>query len=161
VPGDLADGTRLCDRGFVSGPGHDNGFNREKSNDVCFTVQGDTPAKVPAPAETSPTPGPPEQSAPPETPDVAPGPGPQPASPLASPVNRATPIPAPIGAGPAGGGTPGTAVGPETTVLGTQEVLPRTGSKVEGLVRLATLALLLGGICLLAGRRPGRCVDSE
>ena len=35
VPGDLADGTRLCDRGFVSGPGNDNRFDREKSNDVC------------------------------------------------------------------------------------------------------------------------------
>ena len=164
VPGDLADGTRLCDRGFISGPGHDNGFHREKSNDVCFTVQGDTPATVPAPAETSPAPGPPERSAPPAplgTPDVAPGPGQLPPSSLASPVNSAPPIPAPIGAGPAGRGTPGTAVGPDTAVLGTRDVLPRTGSTVGGPVRLATLALLLGGICLLAGWRPGRSVGLE
>ena len=158
VPGDLADGTRLCDRGFVSGPGHDNRFDRDKSNDVCFTVQGDTPATVPAPAETSPAP------APSGTPDVAPGPGPLPAGPVASPVNSATPMPVPIGASPAGRGTPGTAVGPDTTVLGIaaeQDVLPRTGSTVEGPVRLAALALLLGGICLLASRRPGRRIDSE
>ena len=56
VPSDLADGTRLCDRGFVSGPGGDNGFAREKSNDVCFTVRGDIPATVPAPAENLPAP---------------------------------------------------------------------------------------------------------
>ena len=137
VPGDLADGTRLCDRGFVSGPGHDNRFDREKSNDVCFTVQGDTPTKVPAPPETPP------------------------ASSFISPVNSATPIPAPVGAGPAGRGTPGTGVGPDATVLGERDILPRTGSAVEGPVRLATLALLLGGICLLASWRPGRSTGSE
>jgi hypothetical protein len=121
VPGDLADGTRLCDRGFVSGPGNDNGFDREKSNDVCLTVQGA-----------------PERSAPP--------------APLETSVDSAPPIPAPVGAGTAGRGTPGARFGPETTVLGKQDILPRTGSAVEGTLRLATLALLLGGICLLASR---------
>jgi hypothetical protein len=51
---------------------------------------------------------------------------------------------------------PGTEVGPDATVLGVQDVLPRTGSAIEGPVRLATLTLLLGGICLLASWRPGR-----
>ena len=155
VPGDLADGTRLCDRGFVSGPGNDNGFDREKSNDVCFTVRGDAPATTPAPAETSPAPVVP---APPSS--ATPAPSGASASPLASPVDSATPIPGQVGAGPAGEGRPGTAVGPEATVLGTQDVLPRTGSAIEGQVRLATLALLLGGVCLLASRRPGRSKGS-
>jgi len=64
VPGDVADGTPLCDRAFISGAGHDNGFDREKSNDVCPTAQGDTAARAPAPAETetSPAPGAPERS---------------------------------------------------------------------------------------------------
>ena len=157
VPGDLADGTRLCDRGFVSGPGNDDGFAREKSNDVCFTVRGDMPATAPAP---SPAPAPSEApvapAAPLGTPDAPSGPEPRPVSSLASPVDSATPIPAQVGAGPAGQGTPGTAVGPDATVLGTQDVLPRTGSAIHGHVRLATLALLLGGICLLAGWRLAR-----
>jgi hypothetical protein len=144
VPGDLADGTRLCDRGFVSGPGVENGFDRQKSNDVCLTVQGDTtPSEAAAPPVT-----------PSATPDVAAGPGPLPASSLASPVGGATPSPGPIAVGPAGGGTPGTEISPDTAVLGQQlNVLPRTGSAVEAPVRLAALALLLGGMCLLAGGR--------
>ncbi|TMK37788.1 MAG: hypothetical protein E6G66_19335 [Actinobacteria bacterium] len=88
-------------------------------------------------------------------PDVGAGPAPLPTSALVSPVAGATPSPAPIAVGPAGGGTPGTEIIPDTAVLGQQQtVLPRTGSAVEAPVRLATLALLLGGICLLAsGRR--------
>ncbi|HYT38835.1 MAG TPA: hypothetical protein VEN99_04955 [Acidimicrobiia bacterium] len=125
VPDNLADGTRLCDRGFVSGPDGENGFNREKSNDVCFTVRGEAPT---------------------------------PTSSLASPADTAIPSPAPIPLGPAGRGTPGTDIAPDTTVLGQQQqhVLPRTGSSVEGPLRLGSLALLLGGICMLAGGRRRR-----
>ena len=148
VPGDLADGTRLCDRGFVSGPGNNAGFNREKSNDVCFTVRGDLPATVPVPAETTLETEAPASSATP-TPSEAPVASEAPVTPTAT-------IPAPVTAGPAGRGRPGTAIGPDdTTVLGTRAVLPRTGSAIDGLVRLATLTLLLGGICLLAGRTGG------
>jgi hypothetical protein len=154
VPGDLADGTRLCDRGFVSGPGNDNRFDREKSNDVCFTVRGDMPATAPAPsAMPAPSEAPVAPAAPSGTPDAASGPEPRPVSSLPSPVDSATPIPAQAGAGPAGQGMPGTGIGPDATVLGTQDVLPRTGSAIEGPVRLATLALFLGGICLLASSR--------
>ena len=158
VPGDLPDGTRLCDRGFVSGQGNDNNFAREKSNDVCLTVRGDTPVTTPAPplAPAPPAvPAPPAApSAPSGPPDAAPAPPPPPATALASPVDSATPIPAPVVAGPAGHGSPGTAVGPDTSVLGARDVLPRTGSAIEGALRLAALTLLVGGICLLAGRRP-------
>jgi LPXTG-motif cell wall-anchored protein len=175
VPGDLTDGTRLCDRGFVSGPAGD-GFGREKSNDVCFIVRGDRPAEGPAPAvtpvptETVPSPDTPGTSDSPGTPDAPSGapeaeltapevtPGPAPAkltaTPLASPVTATTPTPAPILAGPAGQGPPGTQVAPETVVADQPPAtLPQTGSATEKTVRLGILALLLGGISLVAGRR--------
>ncbi|HEV7865274.1 MAG TPA: hypothetical protein VGR20_21440 [Acidimicrobiia bacterium] len=179
VPGDLAEGARLCDRGFVSGPGADNGFDREKSNDVCFIVRGDVAAETSVPAETgsvpeSPAPSSPSSpSAPAETPssdstvdsappsgtsDVAQGPVPLPVSSFAAPVSS----PAPITAGPAGRGTPGTEVTPASDVLGEQrDILPRTGSTVDGQVRLAAITLLLGGTCLLIGRRRDRTVSSS
>src|SRR5581483_2551582 len=37
VPALVPVGARICDRGFVSGPGSGS-FEREKSNDACFTV---------------------------------------------------------------------------------------------------------------------------
>ena len=153
VPGDLADGTRLCDRGFVSGEGNDNRFNREKSNDVCLTVRGDMPAPTPTLSEAPVAPVAP--AVPAGTSDAAPGPEPRPGSSAAPPDDSSAPIPAPVSAIPAGQGTPGTGVGPGPTVLGTRDILPRTGSAIEGPVRLAMLTLLLGGICLLAGWRPG------
>jgi hypothetical protein len=149
VPGDLADGTRLCDRGFVSGPGPENTFERQKSNDVCLTVSGDVPT-MPAPAG-------------PTTPDTAP-PAPASAAPdlalappldrsVAAPGNGANPIPPVVDANRAGRGTPGAPVGPDVDVLGEQRnVLPRTGSTIGGSLRLALLTLLLGGSCLLASR---------
>jgi hypothetical protein len=164
VPADLPDGTRLCDRGFVSGPAGD-GFGREKSNDVCFIVRRDQPAQESAPAVTplptqtlgSPRDAPlkaPEAEL--TAPELTPAPAPTPltATPFASPVAHTAPSPAPILAGPAGQGRPATEIGPESTVADQQQTtLPRTGSPVEGTARLGTLALLLGGIFLLAGRR--------
>jgi hypothetical protein len=177
VPDDLADGARLCDRGFVSGPADDD-FGREKSNDVCFIVRGDRPTDGPAPAVTpvpTETPAPPVSSGPsdspgsPDTPsgapevdltapEVTPGPGPAPltATPIASPVAFTAPIPAPIPAGPADQVRPRTEVRPETAV-NPQATLPATGWAVGGTVRLGMFALLLGGICLVAGRRPALC----
>ena len=49
VPDGLAAGTRLCDRGFVSGSAGEDAFDREKSNDVCFTVRAGA-AGAPEPA---------------------------------------------------------------------------------------------------------------
>ena len=168
---DLPDGARLCDRGFVSGPAGDD-FGREKSNDVCFIVRGDQPAEGPAPAVTprptetlappnspgtSDSPGAPDApSGAPETdlttPEITPGPGPAPLT--ATPVAYTAPIPAPILAGPAGEGPPGAQVAPETVVADRpQPTLPSTGSPIAGTARLGLLALLLGGMCLAAGRR--------
>ena len=175
VPGDLADGTRLCDRGFVSGPGNDNGFERQKSNDVCLTVRGDAPTLTPVPVQTparltlaplaapAPSPIPTSDVAPPVSsgpPDAAPGTGRLPDNPSAPPVNSAIPIPASVGVDGAGG-TPGTSV-PDVTVLGKQrDVLAHTGSVVGVSVRLAMLALLLGGICLVAGCRAARTTGRD
>ena len=65
VPDGLAEGARLCDRGFVSGATPGGGFAREKSNDVCFIVHNAAaPALAVAPdVSSSPAPG---SSAPPE-----------------------------------------------------------------------------------------------
>ena len=179
VPGDLPDGARLCDRGFVSGP-DGTGFNREKSNDVCFVVRVDQPRAAPAPAAAPAPMAPlatPEAPAPavsggpgaPDAPSAAPGapvaapepatgPGPVPsAGPFAAPISGTTPSPAPITAGPAGQGRPGTEVSPETVEADQpQATLPRTGSAVEATVLLGGLALLLGGLGLMVGRRPVR-----
>lgn len=49
IPAEAKPGTRVCDRGFVSGDSPDGGFEREKSNDVCLTVGDTQPASVPPP----------------------------------------------------------------------------------------------------------------
>jgi hypothetical protein len=38
VPSGLPAGTRLCDRGFLSGTAPNGDFDRQRSTDVCFTV---------------------------------------------------------------------------------------------------------------------------
>ena len=182
VPDDLADGTRLCDRGFVSGPGPGNTFERLKSNDVCFTISGDA-STAPAPAGTLPpsnapsplaapspsdTPDSEVVPAPPtETPELTTAPAPPLDNSLALPGNGTPPSPTPVDANRAGRGTPGAPVRPDVDVLGEQRTeLPRTGSTIGGPVRLALLALLLGGSCLRASRqfqgqkRPGSCPSS-
>jgi hypothetical protein len=139
----------------VSGPGSANQFERQKSNDVCLTVSGDAPTS-PAPAATPPSPSatPASDVTPPTplaTPEVPTGAGPLPESPLPLAGNGAAPSPPPVDANVAGRGTPGAPVSPEATVLGEQRsVLPRTGSTVGVPIRLAMVALLLGGFCLLA-----------
>ncbi len=178
VPGDLPDGTRLCDRGFVSGPAGE-GFDRQKSNGVCFVVRVDQPAAPPVPAG-APTPA--ETSTGPDssnTPSAADtqltrpdGPAPSAAGPEASsipfafpgptssPVAGTAPTPAAITVVPAGKGRPGTEVLPETAAADQQPTLPRTGSAVQDAMLLGGLALILGGLCLVVGRRPVRAASA-
>lgn len=146
VPDHLADGTRLCDRGFVSGTGVDGSFVREKSNDVCFTVRGDSPS-TPAPTDV-----PPQLilgSAPPDALPPAPTP-PAPTTPSTPAPSLfpapAGPMPADTGAGPAGGGAPGTEVA-GIGVVADQPIptLPRTGVPVIPLTA-AGLATTAAGI---------------
>ena len=153
VPEGLDDGTRLCDRGFVSGPGPNGAFVRQKSNDVCFTVRGDTAAQRPAPAAapqlstgspapaTTPTPPPTAFSVPPVTPMPVLSSAPIVALAPAPPAG-----PADTGLGAAGGGAPGTEVAGATEVNDTPvPVLPRTGAPI-GPTTAAGLAALLTGV---------------
>lgn len=174
VPGGLADGVQLCDRGFVSGPGRTGGFAREKSNDVCFTVRGDVAGvAAPVPAVT------PEQapaasaipavnSAPPSLPaadtTATTGPAPVRPPPSAELVGRLTsPNAADVGAGRAGRTQPGT----EVAVAGNQvgrpvPTLPRTGSDVAPSLLVAVAALVCGQLSRFAARgRPARPVSGD
>jgi LPXTG-motif cell wall-anchored protein len=141
VPKGLPEGTRVCDRGFISGPGRDKDkFYRKKSNVVCFPVAG------PTAGESGPSPAPP------------------PSAPTPPPPVEQPPAPPPIGAGPAGGPVPprlsaetplpaaGQAVQPGPQPAAT---LPRTGSDSHLLVLVAAGALLSGALSAAArGPRP-------
>ncbi len=162
VPPHLAAGTRLCDRGFVSGATAEGGFDREKSNDVCFTVElgvagppGPAASRVlvpePVPTDVTSTPaldtqfdalGGADTAVPPAAnvsalPDTAPG------------------LPAPaVAPGAPPGAAPGVApptMAPRSPQSSTTEVvgesLPRTGVGVR-LGLLSGLMLVLGGLTL-------------
>jgi hypothetical protein len=182
VPDDLPDGTRLCDRGFVSGTGPDGTFVREKSNDVCFTVRGDGSPRPAPPSGAAPvaTPAGPTSAAPApdvSTPDIA-VPGrtptvslPEPPSPAAPPLVPAPPVdvvftPAPgpgdSGAGPAGEPTIGADVAGMTEVADDAvPTLPRTGTSVIPLVAGGLGAIVAGLTALSAGRRLRRSPASR
>jgi LPXTG-motif cell wall-anchored protein len=136
-----------------------------------LVVRGDVPVDGPGPDQLN-------------APEVISGPAPIPlsATPIASPVVDTGPIPAPVAAavpiaattpvadtppapivaGPAGQGRPATEVSPETAVEGKQQVaLPRTGSAVDRMVLWGGFALLVGGLCLLAGRRGPQAVTTS
>lgn len=127
VPGDLALGSEVCDRGFVSGPGADGGFRREKSNDVCFTVA--------SPERTGTEPRRPafHDNAPPPAPDV---------------VRAAVEVPPPPPAQ-----TPAPAVAEPAPPPAR---LPRTGDGARPLALVAGTQLVLGGLAVMAGARSRR-----
>ncbi|HEV7688145.1 MAG TPA: hypothetical protein VGQ80_16330 [Acidimicrobiia bacterium] len=134
VPDGLTDGARLCDRGFVSGTALHGPFAREKSNDVCFTVRGDSAAPTVSPA--------PALSAPPVVQLALATPGPSQDS---------------LGVGPAGQGTPGTEVaGASDVAVGPAPVLPRTGADISWTALAGLTALVSGRLARRAGRRPER-----
>jgi hypothetical protein len=176
VPAQTPVGTRICDRGFVSGPGPGNGFEREKSNDTCLTV---------APPAASDN-GAPSQAAPPSA--EGRGPVPNAASPSGPASNAASPGPTPTEAGsppsadsttppsaptpdtisitpaPSPAATPG--VHPSPTVdsypsaaltpdVQAATALPATGASPTPLV-LAGMVLCVGGACRMTGVRRQR-----
>lgn len=180
VPADVPLGARICDRGFVSGPGPGGSFEREKSNDVCLTVvppgasENDSPApaappqsakeELPPLTATAPTGSVPTESAPPGS--AEPGPTPGPATPPAP--GTPEPIPPTAGPRPPGGGAPGAdEPSPPTAVLASppsaplspevqfDTALPTTGATAIPLV-LAGMTVCAGGGCIMAGARRRR-----
>ena len=130
VPEGLAAGTEICARGAVAGNGRGY-FERNKSNDVCFTVAEGQRAAPAISAPVAPAP-PPAPSAAPEAPAVVP-----PAQVLGATEER----PAVEAAPPA--------VSPQPV-----EQLPRTGRPDRSLAAFAGLLLFLGGAALrLSARR--------
>ncbi len=175
VPDGLAAGTRLCDRGFVSGPTDSGEFDRQKSNDVCFMVgvtSAGAPGTVPAAGLEAPPaalpPAPEVQLIPPAGMDLD-------LDMMASPGVETFPPPAGTALGPpvpdvAEGVLQGTTErGTSTTAPTLPEAptaeasgdsLPRTGAGVRPWLLLG-LTLLVGGQSLRrlanlmgSGRRP-------
>jgi len=151
VPDGLADGARLCDRGFVSGATPGGAFAREKSNDVCFIVHN---APAPAPATA------PDVSASPAPRSSAPREGSGPATQLPVP---AAPVTAPDVVAPTGqafGGTVGSGAPAGTEVAGAVEVapgagpmLPRTGAPIKTTAVSGLAATLAGLVVRRTARR--------
>jgi hypothetical protein len=147
VPDGLPDGTRLCDRGFISGPGREGRFEREKSNDVCFNVGGQALARDRHYEEDDgfappvPTPAP--------APEVPPPP-PVAAAPAGGPAPPAVAVPAPA---------PERQVAEGPPVPQPAAALPRTGSDGISLVLVSAAALLSGAFRIAAragAERPPR-----
>ena len=132
VPADVPVGDTICDRGFVSAPESGDSFERQKSNDTCFTVvpagtppNGSPPPAAPPTAEedvTAPTGSAPTGSGP--TGSAPTGSGPTGSGPTGSAPSGAVPVSTPDAAtppgprtteanstiprpGPTGGATPG------------------------------------------------------
>jgi hypothetical protein len=163
VPADLKPGSRLCDRGFVSGTGVVGDFDGHKSNDVCFDV-------------AAPSQGPPG-STPVATPATTSGPTPPPITGSGPPASVSSPeggLPAPPGPDIAGPVVPpDTAHGvppaqPVTTELRPEHPgidvrpsaagkppIPATGRTEQPFVLFSGAALALGGLAMVAAaRRP-------
>ena len=129
VPAGLPDGAQVCDRGFVSGVGTGGTFSREKTNDVCFTVE-ETPE------------APTRRALRDEHPDAAPAP------PVRQVVHGA------VEEGPAA--APAPAPGPAAAPAARPEPLPRTGRSPRPFLVAAGAELFLGGLAVMAGARRRR-----
>lgn len=179
IPEGLPAGAAVCDRGFVSGPGSGGGFDREKSNDVCFEVGGGSqtqPGRDLPPGTVPPESRPPDSAVPgepvPPVPDSAP-PGSQ------LPGSQLPGSQPPTGSQPATGDVPtgdvlpgrldtarppadatstvdGRNPGPGVDLRGEQ--LPRTGGGSRLPVLVAGVALALGGLGVAAAPRVRRPV---
>jgi LPXTG-motif cell wall-anchored protein len=173
VPTSVHAGQRICDRGFVSGPGSDDDFERQKSNDVCFTVGPDdsstnesrSPA-APTPAADQPAPSTDAPTPPVSSPTASPPTTPDAATPAAPDTSETSPArPAPGLPGEVEGPTPrGDQPAPPAVLASPHEApaaprvphatLPATGASPTPLV-LAGLVLCAGGLSIVAsaGRR--------
>jgi hypothetical protein len=168
VPPDLNPGSRLCDRGFVSGPGSVGDFDGHKSNDVCFDVAapsggppGSTPVASPATA-SGPAPPPITASSPPagaSSPEG--GPPAPPTADIAAPVVPADTVhgvpPTPPVTSDLRPDHPHVDVGPIAAVKG---AIPVTGRTEQPYVLFAGAALALGGLAMVgSARRPAPPVE--
>ena len=168
VPAGLPVGARICDRGFVSGPGSADDFERQKSNDVCFTVappaasDNDSASPAAPPQTVVANPPPVHPTAPPASTPTGPPPGsttdsttpPAPRTPVTT-----FPTPAPE---PTGTATPGADQPPPVSVLASPPLtpvsppvqsdatLPSTGASPTPLV-MAGMVLCAGGAGIMAG----------
>ena len=124
VPAHVPGGARICDRGFVSGWGSGNSFERQKSNDTCFTVVAPGPSNNGSPS-------------PPVAPSAAEGGGPAPddtaptgSAPMDSTSTGSAPTDsAPNGSGPNGSGPNGN--GPGGAPDSTLPAAPRTPEAIS------------------------------
>lgn len=186
VPADVPVGARICDRGFVSGPAPGGNFEREKSNDVCFTVAPPLTATAPngpAPSGSAPSGSAPNGSAPSgsapsgSAPSGSPPTNSGPTSPAPSPTPSSATPPAPrtpeassptAGPRPTGGGTPGAdASSPPVAVLASPPLTPLspevkfdtalpTTGATPTPLVLAGMTVCAGGACIMAGARRRR-----
>lgn len=140
VPGSLPAGTRICDRGAVAGDG--NGyFERNKSNDVCFTVVEENRPTPPVTAPPLPAVIQPPPPPPPPVAAAAPPPAQAPQTREAAEVApRQQLAPAPVRAPGPAKPAPVRAPAPAKPV----RPLPETGSDNR-------IPILLGGLCLALG----------
>ncbi|MDQ1517459.1 MAG: hypothetical protein QOE80_3289 [Actinomycetota bacterium] len=156
VPADLEPGSRLCDRGFVSGPGSVGDFAGHKSNDVCFDVAapsegppGSTPVAAPD-TTPGPTPPPVTGSRPPAAPSSPEAPTPDIAAPVVPPdtahsMPPAQPVPTELRPEqPRIGVRPGVAGKP---------AIPATGRTEQPFLLASGAALALGGLAVAGSAR--------
>ena len=148
VPADLPAGSKVCDRGFVSGGMTGDTFSRHKSKEVCFTVKPPLPATVPAPLTPAPLTPAPLTPAPPDRP-AEPVPDASRATLGAPETPEPTPAP-PLQAAPAVTPAPPAPPAPRSPL---QPVLPQTGGRGRPLLVAAGADLAFAGLALIAGAR--------
>lgn len=131
IPLDAPAGSEICDRGFLSGPNHEEEYGRQISDLVCFPIGPPPPPPPSTPPVTAPPPPTTTTTPTGRVPDsVEPPPGPEVLP--TTPSTTSTPPPAP----------------PETQ----PQVLPRSGTGGT-LARLASAALGLAVLLRRAARK--------
>ena len=152
VPADLKPGSRLCDRGFVSGLVSGADFDGHKSNDVCFDVAapsggppGSTPVVATPAMPSGPTPAPVTGSSPPAAPS-----SPETAAPAVPPETALSLPPAQSVTTERRPEHPDIDVRP---VAVGQPAMPVTGRNEQPFLLLSGAALALGGLAIVGSAR--------